>query len=74
MSSDKLVVVVVALATVSLSTAGASPLTDCSSSTWSSNAAAYYDRASYLCEDCVVAGVGRSGLQAKGYLRRYLVL
>ena len=70
MSSDNLVVVVVALAAVSLSTAGASALSDCRSSTWSSNAAAYSDRSSYSHEDFVGADVGGSGLRANGCLRR----
>ena len=74
MSSDKLVVVVVALAAISLSTAVASPLTDCISSTWSSNATAYSDRVSYSRVDCVGAGVSGSVLQKKGCPRRELVL
>ena len=74
MLSDKLLLVVVVLAAVFLSTAVAYPLTDCSSSTWSSNYAASYDRESYSPEDYVGAGVGGSGLREKGCLRRELVL
>ena len=69
MPSDKVVVVVVALAAVSLSTAVDSPLTECSSSTWSSNAAAYSERASYVREDYVGAGVGGSVCKKKGGAR-----
>ena len=67
MSSDKLVLVVVALAVVLLSTAVASLLTDCLYSTWSSNAAEYSDRASYSREDCEGEGVGDTGMQEKGF-------
>ena len=74
MSSDKMVLVVVALAAISLSTAVASPITDCSSSIWYSNAAEYSDRASYLCMYCVGAVVGDSVLQEKGCSHRELVL
>ena len=66
MSSDKLVLVVVELSAILLSTAVASPLTDFSSSTWSSNTAAYSNRASYSREYFVGAGVGGSVLQEKG--------
>ena len=68
MTSDKLVVVV--LTAISLSTAVASLITGCSSSTWFSNTVSYSDRASYLRVYCVGAGVGGIVLQEKGCSRR----
>ena len=73
-SSDILVMVVVALAAISLYTTVASLLTNCSSSNCSSNATSYSDRASYSCVYCVGAGVGGIDLQEKGSSRRELVL
>ena len=57
-----------------MSTAVASPPTDCSSSNFSSNAVAYSDRTSYFCVDCVGPGVGGIVLHKRGCSRRELVL